>query len=86
MPTFTITIADARFPLYKTSVLRNFPLPRGNNPDTGLPWTEDDFLKAIMEGRLIEIASSGHRRNIIDQAETDFENQRSQFDGIVEVT
>ncbi len=92
MPSFTLNVPNARFDIVKASLLELFPIPTDKNGDieinqaTGLPWTENDWLKNIVTSSLIRLVKEGRRKLRIREGKENFINEQSTFDDSFDIT
>ena len=93
MPSFTLTIPDAKFTVVKESLLRLFPIPIDPetglpeiDPDTGSPWTENNWLKNVVVTQLIILVKKGRRKFRIGEGEETFQGEKSDFDDSFDIT
>jgi len=92
MPSFTTTIPDNEYANVKAAWLAVFPLPQTaegltiDNPSTGEPWTENDWLKANLKGVLIKITKQGYKKLKFLEAQDNYQNGQSDYDDSFDIT
>ena len=89
MPSFTMNIPDNLFNDVKEAILIQAPIPSDGenniaiNPETGNPWTENQWVKKVVTQILIKFVKAGLRKKRIDEGNQVFLNEQSTFDGSI---
>ena len=94
MPSVTLTFPDGPlFDITKLSLLRRHPVPivletglPEIDPDTGLPWTDNNWLISRFEFFLESETKKGFRSLKLDEGEQNFRDEMGQFDGAFVIT